>query len=129
MAVLADFFQYYGLAEAGHVGVIAHTFSAPPGMVCIGDTGDVFIGGGIGGAAAVHNVGEEAIVVTCRLMKDRAVLEEVEIPLEANGQEASFIEEVFPTTATSDFVGLVRCTAPEGELFTGVAVEERMDRE
>ena len=44
MAVLADFFQCCGLAEAGHVGVIAHTFPASPGMVCIGDTGDVFIG-------------------------------------------------------------------------------------
>ena len=44
MAVLADFFQYCVLAEAGHVSVIAHTFPAPPGMVCIGDMGDVFIG-------------------------------------------------------------------------------------
>ena len=70
---------------------------------------------------AVHNLGEEAMEVTCELMQGGTVLEEVEIPLEANGQEASFIEEVFTATDTSDFVGLVRCTAPG--LFTGVAVE------
>ena len=79
--------------------------------------------GGISTAAAVHNLGEEVMMVSCQLMKDGAVLEEVEIPLAANGQEARFIEEVFPRTDTSDFVGSVRCTAPEGERFTGVAVE------
>ena len=79
--------------------------------------------GGISTAAAIHNQGEEAIVVSCRLMKEGAVLEETEIPLEANGQEAQFIEEMFTRTDTSDFVGSVRCTAPEGGLFTGVAVE------
>ena len=51
------------------------------------------------------------------------MLEEVEIDLEANGQDARYIEEVFTRTDTSDFVGSVRCTAPEGERFTGVAVE------
>ena len=64
------------------------------------------------------------MAVSCRLMKEGVVLEEAAIPLEANGQDARFIEEVFPLTDTSDFVGLVRCTAPdEGGLFTGVAVE------
>ena len=77
--------------------------------------------GGISTAAAVHNIEEEAVVVSCRLMSEGVVLEEVEIPLEANGQEARFIEEVFTLTDTSDFVGLVRCTAPG--MFTGVAVE------
>ena len=41
--------------------------------------------------------------------------------LEAKGQDGRFIEEVFTATDTSDFSGLVRCTA-EGE-FAGVAVE------
>ena len=64
------------------------------------------------------------MVVSCRLMKEGAVLEEEEIPLEANGQEARYIEELFTGTDTSDFVGSVRCTAPPGEgMFTGVAVE------
>ena len=79
--------------------------------------------GGISTAAAVHNIEEEAIVVSCRLMSGGVVLEEMEIPLAAYGQEAQFIEEMFTTTDTSNFVGLVRCTAPEGGLFTGVAVE------
>ena len=79
--------------------------------------------GGISTAAAIHNPGAEAMAVSCRLMKEGAVLEEVEIDLEANGQEARYIEEVFTGTDTSDFVGSVRCTAPEGGRFTGVAVE------
>ena len=77
--------------------------------------------GGISTAAAIHNPEKEAIGVICQLMSGGVVLEEVEIPLEANGQEARFIEEVFTRTDTSDFVGLVRCTAPG--MFTGVAVE------
>ena len=63
------------------------------------------------------------MAVSCRLMKEGVVLEEVDIPLAANGQDARFIEEVFPGTDTSDFAGSVRCTAPEGGRFTGVAVE------
>ena len=78
---------------------------------------------GISTAAALHNQGEETIVVRCRLMKDGAVLEETEIPLEANGQDARFIDEVFPVTDTSNFVGSVRCSAPGEGQFTGVAVE------
>ena len=63
-------------------------------------------------------------MVSCQLMKAGAVLEEEEISLEANGQEARYIEEMFTSTDTSDFVGSVRCTAPPGEgMFTGVAVE------
>ena len=77
--------------------------------------------GGIRTAAALHNLGEEAITVSCRLMSGGIVLEEVEIDLEANGQEARYIEELFTATDTSDFVGSVRCTAPG--LFTGIAVE------
>ena len=77
--------------------------------------------GGIRTAAALHNLGEEAITVSCRLMSGGMVLEAVEIDLEANGQKARYIEELFTATDTSDFVGSVRCTAPG--LFTGIAVE------
>ena len=81
--------------------------------------------GGISTGAAIHNLGEEALVVGCQLMKDGAVLEEVEIPLAANGQDSRYIEQMFTNADTSDFVGSVRCTVPaEGEgMFTGVAVE------
>ena len=74
-------------------------------------------------AAAIHNLGEEAMGVSCRLMQGGIVLEEVEIYLEANGQETRYIEELFTGTDTSDFVGSVRCTAPGEGMFTGVAVE------
>ena len=76
---------------------------------------------GISTAVAIHNSGEEAMVVNCQLMKAGSVLEEMGIPLAANGQEAKFIEQMFTATDTSDFVGSVRCTAPG--LFTGVVVE------
>ena len=79
---------------------------------------------GISTAVAIHNPGEETMVVICQLMQGGAVLEEVEIPLEGNGQEARYIEGLFTGTDTSDFVGSVRCTAPPGEgMFTGVVVE------
>ena len=79
--------------------------------------------GGINTGVALHNLGEEAIEVTCRLMIAGVVLEEEEIPLEANGQSSWFIEEVFTRTDTSDFVGSVRCNALDGEMFTGIALE------
>ena len=79
--------------------------------------------GGISTAAAIRNLGEEELVVSCRLMKGGAVLEERDIDLKAKGQDGRFIHEVFTRSDTSDFVGSVRCTAPEGRLFTGVAVE------
>ena len=78
---------------------------------------------GISTAAALHNLEGEAMVMRCRLMSGGVVLEEVEIPLSAYGQEAQFIEEMFTRTDTSDFVGSVRCSAPEEGVFTGVAVE------
>ena len=79
--------------------------------------------GGIRTAAAIHNLGMEAVDVQCRLMKNGVVLEEIAIELGANGQDARFIEELFTATDTTDFVGSVRCTVPHGGLFTGVAVE------
>ncbi len=79
--------------------------------------------GGIRTAAAMHNLGEEEIEVSCRLMSGGAVLEQVEIPLEGKGQMSWFIEQAFTATDTSDFVGTVRCTAPGEGKFTGLAVE------
>ena len=80
--------------------------------------------GGFSTATAIRNLGAEALGVTCRLMQAGMVLEEVEIPLAPNGQEAQYIEEMFTGADTSDFVGSVRCTAPPGEaMFTGVSVE------
>ena len=78
---------------------------------------------GINTGVAVHNLGEEAMEVTCELMQGGTVLDDVSIPLAANGQSSWFIDEVFTGADTSDFAGSVRCTAPEEGMFTGVAVE------
>ena len=61
--------------------------------------------------------------VSCRLMSGGVALEEVEIPLEANGQASWFIEDTFTATDTSAFLGSVRCTAPGRGRFTAIAVE------
>ena len=89
--------------------------------------------GGIRTAAALHNLEEEAMEVSCRLMSGGAVLEKAEIALAANGQASFFIDEQFPSTDTSDFVGSVHCTAVgvrqrlilglSPAMFTGLAVE------
>ena len=79
--------------------------------------------GGINTGVAVHNRGAAALLVRCRLMRDGAVLEETMIPLAANGQDARFIDQVFPTADTSDFAGSVRCMTPEPGRFSAVAFE------
>ena len=79
--------------------------------------------GGINTGVAVHNLGEEAMEVTCELMRGGTVLDDVSIPLAANGQSSWFINEMFTGSDTSDFVGSVRCTAPGEGMFTGVALE------
>ena len=78
---------------------------------------------GINTGVAVHNLGEEAMEVTCELMQGGTVLDDVSIPLAANGQSSWFINEVFTGADTSDFAGSVRCTAPGEGMFTGLAVE------
>ena len=79
--------------------------------------------GGINTGVALHNRGAAALLVRCRLMRAGVVLEETMIPLAANGQDSRFIDEVFPTADTSDFVGSVRCLTPEPGLFSAVAFE------
>ena len=79
--------------------------------------------GGINTGAAVRNLETEAVTVTCHLMQGGEVLETATLELAGNGQRARFINELFPDADTSDFVGSVRCTAPEGKKFAGVALE------
>ena len=107
----------YGVPEIGVAGVGA----SPP-------VRDVLFParrqeGGIRTATALHNLEAEAMGVRCRLMSGGVALEEAEIPLEANGQASWFIEEAFPTTDTSDFLGSVRCTVLGSRRFTAIAVE------
>ena len=79
--------------------------------------------GGINTGVAVHNLGEEAMEVTCELMQGGTVLNDESISLAANGQSSWFINDVFTGADTSDFAGSVRCAAPEEGMFTGVALE------
>ena len=79
--------------------------------------------GGINTGVAIHNLEEEPMEVSCRLMSGGAVLEEVEIPLEANGQTSWSIDQAFPAVDTSDFTGSVRCDAVGEGLFSAVALE------
>ena len=72
---------------------------------------------------AVHNLEEEAIAVMCRLMSGGVLLEEVEIPLEANGQTSWLIDQAFPAADTSDFAGSVQCDAAGEGLFSALALE------
>ena len=79
--------------------------------------------GGIRTAIAIRSRGDEWMRVRCQLLQAGAALEETEISLTRDGQTARFLDELFTRNDTSDFVGSVRCTAPRGKLFTGVAVE------
>ncbi|MDE2926881.1 MAG: leucine-rich repeat domain-containing protein [Acidobacteriota bacterium] len=83
--------------------------------------------GGIRTAVAIRNRGSGWMRVRCQLLQAGTVLEETQISLTRDGQAARFLDEVFTQTDTSDFVGSVRCTAPRGQLFTGVAVEMDTD--
>ena len=56
-------------------------------------------------------------------MSGGVLLEEVEIPLEANGQTSWLIDQAFPAADTSDLVGSVHCDAPGRRRFSAVALE------
>ena len=79
--------------------------------------------GGINTGAAIRNLESEAATVTCRLMADGQPMGEAVISLAGNGQSSKFINEIFSSANTDDFEGSVHCTAPEGSMFTGVALE------
>ena len=81
--------------------------------------------GGIDTGAALRNLSESEVTLTCHLMRGGEVIETQPVTLPANGQTAMFISELFEHD-TSDFTGSMRCTVPAGERnpeFTGVAVE------
>ena len=79
--------------------------------------------GGITTGVALHNLESSAGLVHCDLMREGVLLDGASIPLEANGQTAWLIDQAFPGTDTSDFVGSVRCGAVGEGLFTAVALE------
>ena len=119
------------VAAAGPIGGVLRFDIPALGVAGVGDSPPVRDAlvpvrrqdGGINTGVALHNRGEAPLLVRCRLMRDGAVLEETMIPLAANGQDSRFIDEVFPTADTSEFVGSVRCLTPEPGRFSAVALE------
>jgi hypothetical protein len=70
------------------------------------------------------------MTVTCHLIQAGDVMDTkmVELAvkmvrLAGDGHSSEFIHEMFPGSNTTDFVGSVRCTAPDGGMFAGVALE------
>ena len=79
--------------------------------------------GGIRTGAAIRNLSAEPMTVTCQLMRDGDVMDTKMVALAVDGHSSEFIDEMFPGSNTTDFVGSVRCTAPDGGMFAGVALE------
>ena len=78
---------------------------------------------GINTGAAIRNLSSEPMTVTCMLMQGGEVMDTVTGVLPGDGHTSRFINEMFPGANTTDFVGSVRCTAPDGGMFVGVALE------
>ena len=82
---------------------------------------------GINTGAAIRNLESEKMTVTCKLMQGGQMEAEKPIILEGNAQNSQFITEVFKDAfmapGMTDFEGSVHCTAPEGGMFTGIALE------
>ncbi len=78
---------------------------------------------GINTGAAIRNLSSEPMTVTCMLMQGGKVVDTATGVLPGDGHTSRFIDEMFPGADTTDFVGSVRCTAPDGGMFVGVALE------
>ena len=79
--------------------------------------------GGITTGVAIHNLESSPALVRCDLMREGVLRDAASFPLEANGQTSWLIDQAFPATDTSDFVGSVRCDAVGEGRFSAVALE------
>ena len=79
--------------------------------------------GGITTGVAIHNLESSPALLRCDLMREGVLRDAASIPLEANGQTSWLIDQAFPGTDTSDFVGSVRCDAVGEGRFSAVALE------
>ena len=79
--------------------------------------------GGITTGVAIHNLESSPGLVRCDLMREGVLRDAASFPLEANGQTSWLIDQAFPATDTSDFVGSVRCDAVGEGRFSAVALE------
>ena len=79
--------------------------------------------GGITTGVAIHNLESSPGLMRCGLLREGVLHDVASIPLEANGQTSWLIDQAFPATDTSDFVGSVRCDAVGEGRFSAVALE------
>ena len=79
--------------------------------------------GGINTGVALHNLESSAGLLRCELLEAGVLLDSASIPLAANGQTSWSIDQAFPATDTSDFVGSLRCASTAGGSFSAVALE------
>ena len=79
--------------------------------------------GGTTTGVAVHNLESSPGLVRCDLLREGVLRDAASFPLEANGQSSWLIDQAFPGTDTSDFVGSVRCDAVGEGRFSAVALE------
>ena len=78
--------------------------------------------GGITTGVAIHNLESSPGLVRCDLLREGVLRDAASFPLEANGQSSWLIDQAFPGTDTSDFVGSVRCDAVGEGRFSAVAL-------
>ena len=79
--------------------------------------------GGTTTGVAIHNLESSPGLVRCDLLREGVLRDAASFPLEANGQSSWLIDQAFPGTDTSDFVGSVRCDAVGEGQFSAVALE------
>ena len=82
---------------------------------------------GIASSYVVHSIETETIRIKCDLMQNGAELTGVSHHMSARRLDWRNLHERSGIN-TSDFTGTLRCTAPEGKMFTGVVMEMDVDR-
>ena len=123
------------VSSDGRIGGVLRFALPPIGVAGVGASEPVndaifparWMKDGINTGVAIRNLSPERTTVTCDLMQGGQVVEPKSLPLNGDGHRSQFITEVFTDTfkdtEMTEFVGSVRCRAPEGSRFTGVALE------
>ena len=116
----------------GRVGGVLRFDISPIGVAGVGASASVSdaifpvrrMARGINTGVAIRNLSAESTKVNCHLMQGGMTMgDPVSGEMAGNAQVSFFIDQAFPAADTSDFEGSVRCVAPEGGMFTAVALE------